>query len=297
MKGILRGLLLAAVPLAALADAPEIRVSDVALFYRVYDAAAGMPSAAALQRDYIDAGTEGVREFVPDRIVSGEALARRIASNRALYENARTCAAALPDVRTRVQGALGKLVMLLPEAKLPPVTLLIGRGNSGGTTGPTGVLIGVEMVCEANWMQASIEDRLVHLIAHEYAHVQQPITQRGENPMDGRHTLLEVSLIEGVAELLAELTSGSISNAHLIRWTVGRESALEGQFRHQMRGTDLSKWLYKGPGTPQNPGDLGYWMGYRIAKRYLERAEDKARAIRELVDLKDPEAILKGSGF
>ena len=32
----------------------------------------------------------------------------------------------------------------LPEAELPDTTILIGRGNSGGTAKPSGVLIGLE---------------------------------------------------------------------------------------------------------------------------------------------------------
>ena len=49
----------------------EIRTSDVDLFYRVFDAAHGRPTAEALQHDYIDGGSDAVRQFVPNRIVSG----------------------------------------------------------------------------------------------------------------------------------------------------------------------------------------------------------------------------------
>jgi hypothetical protein len=41
-------------------------------------------------------------------------------------------------------------------------------------------LIGLEVVCRSDWLQPSIEGRLVHLIAHEYAHVQQ-FPQGGED--------------------------------------------------------------------------------------------------------------------
>ncbi|MHB8287617.1 MAG: hypothetical protein ACYDD1_23485, partial [Caulobacteraceae bacterium] len=43
----------------------EVRTDDVRLFYRIYDAANGAPTGLALQRDYIDAGSDGVRQFVP----------------------------------------------------------------------------------------------------------------------------------------------------------------------------------------------------------------------------------------
>jgi hypothetical protein len=45
------------------------------------------------------------------------------------------------------------------------------------------------------------------------------------------------------------------------------------------------------------PGDLGYWVGYRIAKAYYTRARDKRVAMRTLLDLKDPKQILADSGW
>lgn len=276
---------------------PEIRIGDVALFYKVYDAAHGAPSEAALQNDYLNAGSDGLQQFVKLRIQSAAKLAAAISKQPDVYERARGCAAKLPDVRERVAAALTKLKTLYPEAKLPPVTMLIGRGNTGGTTGPAGVLIGVEMVCQANWMQPDVGDRLVHLIAHEYAHVQQPITEEIDDPNDGKHTLLEAALVEGTAEFVGELISGSVSNAHLRKFTAGRELQIERQFLRDMSGTDLSRWLYNGVGTDSWPGDLGYWVGYRIARDFYAHAPDKQVALRELLIMKDPHDIFDLSGF
>jgi hypothetical protein len=50
--------------------APEISTADVDLFFRVYDAAKGKPSAEVLRRDYLDAGSDGLRHFIPHRIIS-----------------------------------------------------------------------------------------------------------------------------------------------------------------------------------------------------------------------------------
>jgi hypothetical protein len=277
--------------------APEIRISDVELFYRVYDAAKGTPSAQTLQIDYLDAGSDGLRQFIPNRIVSADKLAEAIGKKRETYEHARTCAAELPDVRSRLAASLKKLADIYPAAKFPPVTMLIGRGNTGGTPGKAGVLIGVETICAADWMQPDVGDRLVHLIAHEYAHVQQPIVERIEDPSDGTHTVLEVSLGEGIAELVAELTSGSVSNAHLQRYAAGREQEIERAFLADAEKTDLSAWLYNGRGTTDRPGDLGYWVGYRIARQFYESASDKRAAVRELVDMADAPDILKRSGW
>jgi len=43
--------------------------------------------------------------------------------------------------------------------------------------------------------------------------------------------------------------------------------------------------------------DLGYWVGYRIAKAYYQRAADKQQAVREILEMSDPKAFLAKSGW
>jgi hypothetical protein len=272
---------------------PQIRTQDVDLFYKVYDAAAGHPSEAELQHDYIDAGTEGLQQFVKVRDLSGETLAKALAKHPEDYSGARRCVVGLGGVRRRLVIALRKLGELYPEARYPPVTILIGRDNTGGATGANGVLIGLEMICRANWMEPNIEDRLVHLISHEYAHVQQPAAEM-EDP---NTTVLFSSLLEGGAEFIAELTCGSVSNTHFALWTKGREKEIETAFVADEDKTDKSEWLYNGPGTPEKPGDLGYWVGYRIVKSYYQHAPDKRVALREIIQVHDAKAFLAKSGW
>lgn len=281
----------------AAAPAPvEIRTDDVARFFALYDRTDGTPTAAQLQGEYLDRGTDGLREFVEARIGSAGKLARKIREEPQLYVEARTCAAALPDIRTRVDDAFVRLADIYPRASFPPVTLVVGRGTSGGTTTPSGVTVGLEVICGASWLGPDIRDRFVHLIAHEYAHVQQP-GAAVEPPEDA--TLLYRVLLEGGAEFIAELTSGQVSNVHLQAWTRGKECEIEREFLAASPGTDVSQWLYNGVGDRQHPGDLGYWVGYRIASAHYARAADKQAAIAELIRLgpDDAQRYLEASGW
>ena len=45
------------------------------------------------------------------------------------------------------------------------------------------------------------------------------------------------------------------------------------------------------------PGDLGYWIGYRVAKSYYDRAPDKTAAIKAIIEMRDPAAFLAASGW
>ncbi|WP_425604655.1 DUF2268 domain-containing putative Zn-dependent protease [Stenotrophomonas sepilia] len=280
-----------ALPAQAAGRAPAvehvvIQTEDVARFFQVLDASKGRPSAQDLERHYLDPGSKALHGFTASRIGSMERLARAIQDKPALFAKARTCATALPSIRTRVAAAVDQLGALLPSARFPPVTVLVGRGNSGGVTTPDGVVIGLEALCNADWMQADVSDRFVHLIAHEYVHIQQP----GAAADVAQPTLLYQTLLEGGAEYVGELISGQPANAHLRRWTQGRECALERQFARDSAGTDLSQWLYNGAGDETRRGDLGYWIGYRIAADYVARTDDKAGAVATLLEVRPESA-------
>ena len=274
------------------APGPVIHIEDVDRFYQVYDAAGGHPTAEQLQHDYIDPGSEGLHQFVKLRNISGTRIADNLAKRPEVYSNARRCMAVLPHVRERVAAALEKLRALYPQAKFPPVTIAVGRGKPVGVGSPaTGVMIGLEALCATNYMNPNVEDRFVHVIVHEYAHVQQV-----QRLVDDEHpTVLESSLIEGAAEFMAELLSGGVGNEGIWAEAKGHETEIETAFVPDEDKTDLSKWIDNG--TPETPGDLGYWVGYRIVKSYYQRASDKRRAFRDILEMSDPKAFLVKSGW
>ena len=269
-----------------------IHTDDVDLFYKVYDAADGHPIAEQLQRDYLDAGSEGLHNLAKLRNVSGMRIADTLSKHPELYVKARGCTAALPRVRERVEVALRNLVRLYPQARTPPVTIAVGRGKPVGVGSPvTGLQIGLEALCSAEWMNPNVEDRFVHVIVHGYAHVQQV-----RELVDDEHpTVLERSLIEGAAEFVAALTSGKTGYAHFDALTKGREREIETAFVADVDQTELSRWVDNS--TMEKGNDLGYWVGYRICKAYYQRATDKRQALREILELSDPHAFLAKSGW
>jgi hypothetical protein len=274
---------------------PEIHTSDVDRFYALYDATGGKPSAARIQRDYLDHATDGFAAFMAMRRITADSIAARLAGEPELYVKARGCARRLSAVRTRLTASLDRLRTLYPEARLPPVTLAVGRGKPVGVANADGVMIGLEALCAADFMVADPEDRFVHVIAHEYVHVQQAAAGSDQ---DKGMTVLHAALIEGGAEFIGELMSGAVSYQHLTHITKGREAAFEAGFVDDLdKPAEGSRWLYDGRGTPERPGDLGYWVGYRIAKAYYARAKDKRAALREIIALHDPKALLAESGW
>jgi Predicted Zn-dependent protease (DUF2268) len=282
----------AAIHATAQTPAPAIHTEDVDLFYRVYEAAGGHPTAEQLQRDYLDAGSEGLHQLARLRNVTGARIADTLAKRPELYSGARRCMAVLPRVRQRVETALRELVRLYPQARTPAVTIAVSRGKPVGVGSPvTGLQIGLEALCAAEWMNPNVEDRFVHVIAHEYAHVQQVAALVD----DEQPTVLERALIEGAAEFAAELTSGKTGYGHFAALTKGREQEIETAFVADVDQTDLSRWADNS--TMEQGGDLAYWVGYRIVKAYYQRSADKQQAFREILELSDPKAFFEKSGW
>lgn len=276
---------------ASHAPQPVIEITDVDRFYALYDRMEGRPTAAQLQH-YLDTGSPGLRVFAEQRRTTGARIAEAMAASPETFAKARRCAEALPRVRERLGDALATLGRLYPEARFPPVTIAVGRGKPVGIGSPvTGVQIGLEALCATDYLNPDIEDRFVHVIAHEFVHVQQPTeTTDAEHP-----TVLEASLMEGSAEFAAELISGNVAYAHLPALAAGREAQIEAAFLADRSKQDLSDWI--GNGSATQPGDLGYWVGYRIARAYYRRAPDKRQAFREILQMRDAEAFLAASGW
>lgn len=271
---------------------PVIETGDVDRFYKVYDAAGGRPTAEALQHDYVDPGSDGLHELARMRKVTGQSIAAAMAKRPEIYSKARDCADTLPRVRERLAVVMRKLGDLYPEARFPPITIAVGRGKPVGVGGrDTGVQIGLEALCATDWINPDVEDRFVGVIAHEYVHVQQAVAfSEGENV-----TVLAASLEEGAAEFVTELTTGSIAYSYMSGLIAGREREIETAFAADVDKTELSDWLYNS--TPEQPADLGYWVGYRIVKSYYQHAADKRQALHDILNMTNPKEFLAKSGW
>jgi hypothetical protein len=280
----------------ARATEPEIRTDDVTRFYALYEATGGHPTASQLD-GYLADGSSSLKEFAKLRRVTGARIAAKMAADPALYENARDCLALLPDVTRRLRASMRTLARLYPPARFPPVAIVVGRGRPVGITNPSGVTIGLEALCAADFMDPDPEDRFVHVVAHEYAHIQQSAAQQALEPGQPGATVLRMSLMEGAAEFVAELTSGGVGNAGHAQWTRGREAEIESRFARDMHGTDLSPWMYNYGESADGSYDLGYWVGYRIVKAYYRQAKAKRAALARILAMDDPETFLRESGW
>lgn len=285
-------------------DSAQLVTSDIPRFWRAYDHATLKDAGEVLQREYVDAGTDGVKDFIQGRIVSGAALAGLVAQRARYYAAIRANTLSIANdraIQDSIRASFRRLKALYPAAVFPTVYFVIGRMNSGGTSSSHGLLIGAEMnardettpIDELDSWSKAVTGRLAnlpHIVAHELIHFQQA-------PKSGEQTLLVQSMREGAPDFLAELISGKHINELAQQYGDAHEAALWDEFRSAMDGTKVDRWLYQGDRSTDRPADLGYWMGYKICAAYYANAADRTAALAAIIRMSDPKAILAESGY
>lgn len=284
----------------------EFTVEDIARFWQAVDAGG---SADAFQTRYLARASDALQQFIVSRTITGSSLSQMIRAYpryfAAIRANTLALTATSPSLST-VAANFARMQQLYAPAVTPRVTFVIGRFTTGATVNTDGIVIGTEFYssdaatpldelnafARANVKPASV---LPAIIAHENVHVQQG---RFGLLLRSARTVLEFSVLEGSADFIGELVSGSHVNQHVHAWALPREAEVWQKFRAGMNSTDLTRWLYNQQASaPDWPGDLGYFVGYRIAKAYYDRTADKAAAIRGIIETRDASVLLEASGY
>jgi len=281
-------------------DGAAFITSDVERFWDVYSR---LPAAAdpvgLLARDYLDAGSVGLQDFIPNRILGAANLHAVLQRYPKYFAAIRAHTLKVAGAEPAVRRAFRRFKALYAEATFPDVTFVMGALNSGGTSSSSGLLIGTDLFGGGpgvpldemdDWHRAAIHATtdLPNLIAHELIHFQQKHEVR---------TLLGKAFHEGSADFLASLISEGNFNQAAYDYGHAHEAELWKQFKVEMGGEDASRWLYGSSRRDGHPADLGYFMGFRIAQAYYDQAKDKRQAVRDILTSSDIEGILKVSRY
>jgi hypothetical protein len=283
-------------------SAARIVADDIPRFWTAFDAMHSATDTMPLRAEYLDRGTTGLTDFTNARWKNAKTLTAMVWPLRAYYssirQNTLTVSSMVPSIRRAFQA----LDTMYDGAIFPDVYFAIGGMSTGGTTSNHGLLIGVELFSRAPdspvsvlspWGQTVVRsiDVLPAIVAHELTHYQ----QRYSAP-----NLLAQSIREGSADFVGELLTGQMINDSIHVYGNRHEAEIWRDFKSQMNGSDLTKWLYNGgsvSATNGRPADLGYYVGYKITAAYYAKQADKRRALRDLLQIKDFPAFLAASGY
>jgi len=280
--------------------------SDIGNFWRAYDLAAKETDKAKriaiFQTEYLDKGSPGLKDFLRLRIKSAESLVNTIDQMPKYYESIRPQTLQVQRMEKRMRAAFKKFKSIYPEAVFPDVYFLIGVTNSGGTTGPSGLLIGTELYAKtakspmdelSPWLRVvlSTVDNVPAIVAHESCHY----NQRYNTAPDQRH-LLGKALQEGACDMIGELISGGNINEHLKVYGRTHDAEIWRDFEADMYTQKIPNWFYNAATAKDRLGDLGYYVGYLITRAYYRNAKDKRKAVYDILNIQDARAFYEASG-
>lgn len=189
---------------------------DAERFIALFEEMGGKPTAQQLEARYLVPGSYGITVATPNRIVDADNLARAVAADPQAYRKAideclpiaRGSEADLRSIYLGLKGAL-------PDLQLPQVYFYFGAGNSGGTAEAAAQALGLEVLCA----EAKGPDDLTRILRHFYAHelVHSLQQQTGAGAADTDYLLRQV-LIEGAADFIARLVTGTEPSAERAAW-------------------------------------------------------------------------------
>lgn len=219
-------------------------------------------------------GSAGLAAYVRKFSVGRAELCSALHQQPGRYAALDTILPTLDTAAGRIRALLARFHVISPTDQMPDVDVVVGNGISGGTTvrGQSAtILVGAELMRSAAGLPWTV--------AHELAHTQQHYPWWGMltgGPRFLRATVLRQSVTEGVADVVAEVLTGEPKrNAY----GEAHEAALWTDFQRDMHSHDYGGWLYNGrkqPAAGERPSDLGYWVGYRIAKAYYDRSPNRS---------------------
>lgn len=244
--------------------------SDLENFWIAFDSIA--ISKTNPFENYILKGSKGLKGFIPNRIISAEALLKKVKERKSDYEKNRNIDSIIKVKEKEIKPYFYALEYWYPYAVYPPVYFVFGRFNSGGTSSDEGLIIGAEKLTDLKG--------LPFLVIHESIHFQQKFPDRNT-------TLLEQSIIEGSADFMAELVTGYLGNKKSHNYGTKNKDRLCKEFVKIMDKENFDDWLYGTTKKDDRPNDLGYWMGYEITKAYFEKMDDKKLAVNHILNIED----------
>ena len=275
----------------------NVITSDIDNFWVAYDSIQSTTDSLKqidlIRRLYIDKGTKGLKAFMALRDYDAKLWVELIRLYPKFWKSIRSNTLTVKTYAAQIEKSIQRLKELYPDLRDAKMYFTVGGLRSGGTTMNDMVLIGSEIATgnaltdvsefPNKWLEGVFKnqqaDNLVALNIHEYIHTQ----QKGE-PKD----LLGQAIKEGACDFITELVIGRPLQNNYIVYGREHEATLKEQFKKEMFTGFYSNWLYNGS-SAKTVADLGYFMGYTICKTYYSNADDKKKAVKEIIELKYPD--------
>ncbi len=287
---------------------PDYRIEtlDISNFWNAFDqlkeAKTKRDSIRIIQEEYIDRSSDYFKDFLKVRNFTAEEYIKVISLYPKFWNSVRPLTEAIASQKDQIDRIFKEYQAIIPGFRQPNICFAIGCLRTGGTTSKGLILIGSEIAASdasvdksemSGWLERVIGNSgdIVSMIAHETVHTQQFNRKRSN--------LLTAVLTEGIADFITLEFLNLNINQKIFQYGATHECTLWKAFEEDLKNhpKDHRRWLYQGNKVKDRPADLGYFIGYKIAKAYYEKQSDKRKAIRTLMNVKKYKKIYKKSKY
>ena len=259
---------------------------DINRFWRAYDMIVAeedpREQARLFNRLYLDRGTPGLHAMMRARSYRTAEFIQAINEAPAYWNAMRANTLDAEGYAPAIEDGLARMRELYPANQAVPVYFVIGALRTGGTAIDGKLLIGAELAMAddtvpaselmtrfphlADYFESNPRDNIVALNLHEWVHTQ----QRSEGGAD----LLSQALFEGVAEYVSTEGIGVPSRQPSIIFGLANYERVKTRFAAEIGSQDFSQWIWNDSTNEFGVRDLGYFIGYAVAKAYVEKGAD-----------------------
>lgn len=275
----------------------KIISNDISNFWKAYDKIIvekdSIKQLELIKTLYINKGTPGLSGIMKARRYTAEEYIYAINHYPKFWNSVRNNTLKHKQFSKEINDGVKKLKNIYPELKPVNIYFEIGILRTGGTTIDGMLLIGSEVaLTNQSVITQEFDTRYPHLRpyfdtnpikdvaflnVHEYIHTQQKETIG--------NSLLSQTIMEGVAEFLAEITLSKKSPNPQIEFGYKNEEKIKQEYEKEMFSPDIYNWLMNSSNNQFEMRDLGYFVGYAICKKYYDQSLDKKQAVKEMIEL------------
>lgn len=275
----------------------KIISEDINNFWNAYDRIViekdSLKQIELIKNLYINKGTPGLHGIMRARKYTAEEYVFAINKYPEFWKSVRQNTLKANQFSKQIQEGITKLKKLYPELKPRNTYFEIGILRTNGTIIDDMALIGSEVaLTDSSTITREFDNKYPHLRSyfdsnpiknvvflnvHEYIHTQQHTTIG--------NSVLAQAVLEGVAEFLAEIVLKQKSPNPQIEFGYKNEEQIKASFEKEMFSSFLGNWIWNSADNQFRMRDLAYFVGYAICKKYYSGSDNKALAIKEMLEL------------
>ena len=268
--------------------------TDINNFNKAYLKSKKNGTPIDLQKDYIEKGSIGLRTFIEKYQLTEGILKNAIEKYPDVYDSAKALVPLIESYEPLFLEEFRKFKGIYPQAVFPRVYFLIGGHRGINSASKDGLLI------EIDTFKKGSELRRASTLVHELAHFQQ-VTRVGLTKYlsiyGEEKSLLAIVIREGIAEFLADLTTGRFSQEQARAYVEKHEKQLWERFKEDMFGKETKDWMFEKPSDPHQPSNIGYVIGAKIVESFYNNQLNKQEAIRKILAVTDYNEFLRQSEY